>query len=508
MKINQLKIGVILSYISMGISTVISILYTPIMLRLLGQSEYGLYQLVFSVVSYLGLLSFGFGSAYMRFFARYKVKNDQEGIARLNGMFMLVFLLIAVVALLAGSLLILNIETLFKNSLTGHEIATAKILMTLMVFNIAVSFPASVFDANVTAHEQYFFQRIVNLLRSVLNPFLTLPLLLMGYKSISLVVVTTLLTLGSLLVNVWFCFKKLKIRFSFKHFEIDLFKEIAVFSSFVFLNMITDQINWSVDKFILGVLAGTAGVAVYSIAAQLNTYYLNFSTSISSVFIPRINCIVAENSDNKQLTEIFTKVGRIQFVILSLIISGYIVLGQAFIYFWAGSDYTSSYFVGLWLMIPVTVPLIQNLGIEIQRAKNMHKFRSIVYIFIAIGNILLSIPLCKLYGPVGCAVGTAISLLIGNGLIMNWYYQKKIGLDIKYFWYEIAKFIPSLIIPGIMCVIILLFVKIQTISALLLWGIAYVIIFILSIWKFGLNAYERNLFSSPIKKLANHFKRG
>ncbi|MEG2717754.1 MAG: oligosaccharide flippase family protein, partial [Eubacterium sp.] len=145
MKINQLKIGVILSYISMGISTVISILYTPIMLRLLGQSEYGLYQLVFSVVSYLGLLSFGFGSAYMRFFARYKVNNDQEGIARLNGMFMLVFLLIAVVALLAGSLLILNIETLFKNSLTGHEIATAKILMTLMVFNIAVSFPASVF---------------------------------------------------------------------------------------------------------------------------------------------------------------------------------------------------------------------------------------------------------------------------------------------------------------------------------------------------------------------------
>ncbi|MEG2717755.1 MAG: oligosaccharide flippase family protein, partial [Eubacterium sp.] len=363
-------------------------------------------------------------------------------------------------------------------------------------------------DANVTAHEQYFFQRIVNLLRSVLNPFLTLPLLLMGYKSISLVMVTTLLTLGSLLVNVWFCFKKLKIRFSFKHFEIHLFKEIAVFSSFVFLNMITDQINWSVDKFILGVLAGTAGVAVYSIAAQLNTYYLNFSTSISSVFIPRINCIVAENSDNKQLTEIFTKVGRIQFVILSLIISGYIVLGQAFIYFWAGSDYTSSYFVGLWLMIPGIIPLIQNLGIEIQRAKNMHKFRSIVYIFIAIGNILLSIPLCKLYGPVGCAVGTAISLLIGNGLIMNWYYQKKIGLDIKYFWYEIAKFIPSLIIPGIMCVIILLFVKIQTISALLLWGIAYVIIFILSIWKFGLNDYERNLFSSPIKKLANHFKRG
>ena len=63
MKINQLKIGVVLSYITMFIHNIISILYTPIMLRLLGKSEYGLYQLVFSVVSYLGLLSFGFGSA-------------------------------------------------------------------------------------------------------------------------------------------------------------------------------------------------------------------------------------------------------------------------------------------------------------------------------------------------------------------------------------------------------------------------------------------------------------
>ena len=74
MKTNQLKIGVMLSYVSIIAQNIISIVYTPVMLRLLGQSEYGLYQLVYSVVSYLGLLSFGFGSAYVRFYSRYKVK--------------------------------------------------------------------------------------------------------------------------------------------------------------------------------------------------------------------------------------------------------------------------------------------------------------------------------------------------------------------------------------------------------------------------------------------------
>ena len=78
MKINQLKAGAALSYLSMLLGYIISILYTPLMLRLLGQSEYGLYNLVASTVSYLGLFSFGFGSAYMRYYSFYKVSNDKE----------------------------------------------------------------------------------------------------------------------------------------------------------------------------------------------------------------------------------------------------------------------------------------------------------------------------------------------------------------------------------------------------------------------------------------------
>ena len=84
MRINQLKAGAILSYISMGLRYLVSIVYTPIMLRLLGQSEYGLYNLVSSVVAYLGVLNFGFGSAYIRYYSRYKVKDDREKISVLT----------------------------------------------------------------------------------------------------------------------------------------------------------------------------------------------------------------------------------------------------------------------------------------------------------------------------------------------------------------------------------------------------------------------------------------
>ena len=88
MKVSEKKAGVILSYTGQIVKILVNLLYTPIMLRLLGQSEYGLYQLVYSVVSYLSLLSLGFGSSYMRYYSQFKAKNDDDEIARLNGMFL------------------------------------------------------------------------------------------------------------------------------------------------------------------------------------------------------------------------------------------------------------------------------------------------------------------------------------------------------------------------------------------------------------------------------------
>jgi len=419
---SEKKIGVVLSYLSQGIQILSGVVYTPIMLRLLGQSEYGLYQLVYSVVSYLSLLSFGFGSSYMRFYSRAKVKDDEIEVARLNGMFLMIFLIISIICILCGVVMIKNIESIFSTGLQEAEYFTARILMAFMVFNLALTFPNSVFDAFTSAHERFLFQKVLLIMQNVLNPFLSFPLLLLGYGSIGMVLVTSFLTIGKFAVNIWFSLQKLQIKFVFHDFDFRLLKEMWFFTFFIFLNQIIDQINWSVDKFLLGRFAGTVAVAIYGLGGQINSMYLQFSTSISGVFIPSVNSIVATNNDNKELTELFTKIGRIQFIILGLIFTGFIFFGKPFMRFWGGKGYEESYYVSLWLILPVTIPLIQNLGIEIQRAKNMHKARSIVYLLIAMINVFISIPLIKYFGTVGAAVGTAFSLLVGNGLFMNWYY--------------------------------------------------------------------------------------
>ena len=91
MKLNQLKAGALLSYVQAGCSVVITLAYTPLMLRLLGQSEYGVYTLASSLTAYLGLLHFGLSGSYIRFYTRYRAAGDQRGVNQLNALFLTVY---------------------------------------------------------------------------------------------------------------------------------------------------------------------------------------------------------------------------------------------------------------------------------------------------------------------------------------------------------------------------------------------------------------------------------
>lgn len=506
MQVNQKKAGILLSYLAQIIHILSGILYTPIMLRLLGQSEYGLYQLVASVVSYLNVLSLGFGSSYMRFYSRVKKQGDEEKVAEFNGMYLTIFLVIAVVCLLCGVVLVGNIELVFGNGLTAQEYPKARILLALMVFNLAMTFPGGAIDSFITAHERFIFQRILRVLQYLFNPFLTLPLLLLGYGSIAMVLVTTFLTIAKIGSSIWFCREKLKIKLRFHGFQLSLLKEMWVFTFFICINSIADQINWNVDKVLLGRFSGTVAVAIYGISSQLNTMYMQLSTIISNVFIPQVNQIVADSNDNRLLTELLTKVGRVQLLILSLISCGFVFLGGEFISLWAGPGYEQSYAITLLLIFPATIPLAQNVVLEIMRAKNMHKVRSVMYFAMAIANVIISIPLIQLWGGEGAALGTAIVLILGDCVFMNIYYHKRIGLNMIYYWEQILRFIPAFLVIIICEIIVTHCLRMDNVILFLVHGIIYMLVFGIAMWFLGLNQTEKELIRGPIRKIGHILK--
>ena len=499
---NQKKAGVLLSYGQTVLSTIISLVYTPVMLRLLGQSEYGLYTLVNGFISNLSLMSFGLGSAYVRYYARAEAKDGENGVARINGMFMVIFLVIAAMSLVVGGVLVANVHNIFAAKLTPAEIETARVLMALLVINIAVSFPCSVFTSYITAKERFFFQRMISMLRTVLNPIVMLPLLLMGMGSVALVVVTLVLSVVTDVSSIIFCRRKLGMRIAFGRFDFSLLREMAGFSFFIFLNMIIDQINWTVDTTLLGIISGTAATAVYGVGSQLHRYYMTLSTSISGVFVPQINRIVAKGESDEKLTQLFTRVGRVQFMLLMLVLTGFVFVGEPFIEAWGGGEYEGAYPIALLLMAPVTVPLIQNIGIEIQRAKNKHQFRSKVYFVMALFNVAISIPLGMKWGGLGCAMGTGISMIVCNGFVMNWYYHTHIGLDMGYFWKQILRIVPSFIPPVLLGLLAVKLHDFVGYGGVVLFALPYCAVYAVSVYLLAMNRDERALVQGIGRKLA------
>ena len=499
-KHNELKAGVIINYIIILTQLFIAILYTPIMLRILGQSEYGLYSLAVSVISYLGILNFGLSSSYNRFFFRYKSNNDTDSISKLNGMFVAIFLIISLLVLIFGFVIVYFSDSIFNKNLSAEQLVTIKVLLSLLIINLAISMPSNIFTSYIRANQRFIFLNSFQLVKIISSPLLSIPVLLLGYGSVGIISVMLIINLVVELFYVIYAYKKIKFKISFSFMSLGVFKEVILFSSFIFINMVTDQINWNVDKFILGVIHGTIAVAVYSVAASINIIYLSLSNAISSVFVPLINKLVFEKDSDNKLNALFIKVGRLQFISMMLVLTGVLFFGQQFITWWVGPEYSESFYIVVILMVSATLTVIQSIGIEIQRAKNMHKFRSILYLFIAVFNIIISIPLGLRYQGIGTAIATAIALIIGNVIIMNVYYHKKVGIDVIAFWKSILMITPAFIIPSIYGIIVFNWIDIGNIYYFIGSLLLYILLYFTSIFFLGMNNYEKEI----TKKIMNN----
>ena len=397
------------------------------------------------------------------------------------------------------------------DKLTEGEYAISKVLIFLLTINLAVSFPMSVFANIITAHERFICLKLLGMIKTVLGPFVTLPILLLGYGSIGMVAISSGLAIFTDVLYAGYVLIILKQKFIFKKFPQGLFKEMCGYTVFIAINMIVDQINWNIDKIVLMQFKGPSVVAIYSVGYSLYSYYMMFSNSIANFFVARVHHVVQQTETpdmmRQRLTDLFTKVGRIQLIILGLIATGMVFFGRNFIVsYWAGEGYDEGYWVALLLIIPSTIAMIQNIGIEIQRAENKHKFRSLVYSIMAIVNLVTSIFLCRIYGAIGSAIGTAISLILANGIIMNIYYHKKCNVDILYFWKSVGRLSLGLIIPiGVGSLLVWLWPMEQVVFFLLGIGI-YTIVYCASIWLIGMNAYEKSLVKALFNKILRRKK--
>ena len=498
---NQRKVGTLLSYLHIFISNTVSILYTPYMLQMMGQSEYGLTGTATSFISYLSILSFGIGGAYLRFNARYRVANDREGEKQLNGMFLVVFACLAGLVLIGGLGCVALAGRLVQNTFTASELFKLRVILILLTVNMMVAFVGNVVTMALQSYEEYLVLRLVTLVASILTPIVNIIALKLDGRAVALTAISLVISILCYVIYFFYARKVIHLEFSFRGFRKDVLKELFIFSGFLFLNSITYQITFSTDNIVLGAVKGTTAVAIYAVGANFRGYFQQFASAISAVFAPSVNLMIAKNQKMEEIDALFIRVGRIQFYIVALILLGYLSIGQSFVRMWAGVEYSDAFYIGLLLMLSVGVPSFQNVGLEIQKAFNKHQARSVVYFLIALMNIALTIPWARRWGGIGAAAATLVTTFFGYVVFMNYYYWKHIGLNISAFWKAIASTLPSMLIPGVACYLINRFWIMDSFMELLLAAMVICALFSVSIWFFSMNVYEKEILKQPIRKV-------
>jgi O-antigen/teichoic acid export membrane protein len=264
--------------------------------------------------------------------------------------------------------------------------------------------------------------------------------------------------------------------------------------------MIATQINAFADEIMLGALVAGSSVIVgiYGVGHQIVDYFQSLGNAFSGVLMPGLVRMVENKESNEAIQHEMTRIGRIIFMVLGLAWCGFFVIGKEFICLWAGDDYIDAYKVALILSFFYVFILTENVGSQILWAMNKHKEQSVLKFGIVLCNVLLTYFLIKWNPLLGATIGTAVALFLGDLVIMNIIFVKKIGFRAFKYYLDLFKgILPSLMV-SIATGFLLKLIPITGWLKIMVVSLGMIIIYGLSMIVLGFNQSEKKMIKHMI----------
>ncbi len=487
----------------MVIEMLSSILFTPFLIRTFGQAEYGVYSLVASITAYLALLDLGIGNSLVRYMAKFKTLNQKHEQRDLLAVTLLFYILISVVVVGIGSVLKFNFDTLFSEGLTNKEIILAKKLLSLTCLNIAATLIFSPFNSTIIAYERFAFSKSMAIMKTILRVAISFVVMILGGRSFAVVVVNFCMTLLFGSISILYVILKIKLTPDLKNLSLDFVKEIIGYSAFIFLQMVATQINSMVDQILIGAFVYNSStiLCVYAVGAQINQYFHSIGSNVTGVLMPGIVKLVEQKADCNALLDEMVRIGRIILIMLAVIWSVFIVIGDDFIVLWAGKENAEAYIVACLLITPAMLVMVQSVGSQILWAKNKHKKQAVFKIITAVINVFITYLLIRWKPLVGACIGTAIAVIFGDIVVMNIVFSKDIGIDMKQYYKKLFKgVIPVVVITVFIGIVVKYIIKTSVLVEFITVTLIMIAIYVSIMYSIGMNDYEKNLVKGVLNK--------
>lgn len=496
---SQIKYGAIISYIGIGINIVTGLLYTPWMIHSIGKENFGLYTLAMSVIS-LFVFDFGLSSAVTRFVAKYLAEGKPEQANNCLGLVYKLYIYIDIILIIVLTSVYFFIPSIYKE-LTLAEIEKFKIVYIIAAVFSVISFPFIPVNGILTAHEKFIQLKGCDLFHKLFIVITMTCCLLMGYGLYALVSVNAIAGLVVIALKLWIIHRNTTTHINFKYKNSSELREILGYSGWTTLIAVSQRFIFNIAPSILGIMSGSESIAILGIAITLEGYTFTFANAINGLFLPKVSRIISHDNSGGGILPLMIRVGRIQILIIGLLVIGFITLGHEFIHLWVGQAFEETYSCAILLIIPSLFHLPQEIAATTIIATNKVKLQAYVFIFMALLNIILAFSLAHFYGALGIAISICIAYIVRT-IGMDIIYYKKLNIDILAFFK--ASF-GQLALPFFEAFIIGLIISIYLpvngwIGFILKGGLLVSIYFIIMVYQ-GMNTEEKSLIKSLIPKL-------
>lgn len=493
---SQLKIGAIITYLSIAFNIIAGLIYTPWMVDQIGQSDYGIYTLANSLIS-LFLIDFGLSSATSRFVAKYRAENDEKGLNSFLSAIYKLYIFIDLVIFILLAIVFFSIGIIYRN-LSNDELDKLKIVFSIAGVYSIIQFPCVTFNGILTAYECFVPLKIADLIHRIGSIILTVVALILGLGLYALVLSNILF--GFIAIVIKYYFVRKNIRIEFVKNDKAVYKQIFAFSIWSTIWALAQRLIFNITPTILGttISAASTAIAVFGIIMSIEGYFYIITTAINGMFLSRITRIIQDDDDNKKITELMIKVGRFQYVLNGLLIVGFGIVGKEFILLWMGEAYAEAYYGILLVVIPGLFYNSLQIAHTTMIAKNLIKYQAYIQILIGICNVVISIILSYYIGVIGSAISIFISYMIR--VILNIILIKnKLNINLKKYIVEcyVKMTLPILATLSISCTL-LVYWDVNSWISLFIKGIIVAIIYLISVLIIGLSKKERSII---IKKI-------
>ncbi len=429
--IGQFFKNVATTWINMVVTLVIGFFFTPYLISMLGKDRYGIWNLAFAVIAYLGLADLGLKQSIVRFISKYYATKDWKQLNEVFSSAAKLYFLVAVIVAAITLSVVFGFIRFFK--IPDDYVWIAQITMLVLGLNEAIFYMTMPFTA-LGAFHRFDITAYFKIARLILQTVGIIVLLELGYGLIAMALVVFFIT-SAFILGLNGIRRKLfpENYFSMDFITRDKTKMLFDYGIYSFLIAGAWIVIFQSDNIIIGGFISMEAVAIYSVAGMISTQIRGAMQIIAVPLVPAISHFEAEK-DIAKIIRIYNKSTRYMYYVSGFVCIAILVYGGPFILMWVGEDFKATIRVLHILMIAAAIHLPQTVANSVLFGVSKHRIAFYVLLSEAVSKITLSIILLHFYGIVGVALGTAIPQLIIYIFVYPYVFHRAIGADVRHFY--------------------------------------------------------------------------